>query len=548
MAKPAYDYIVAGAGSAGCVVAARLSEDPEVRVLLVEAGGSDGSILVQMPAAVGHAILSRRFNWHLRSEPEPHLNGRGINTPRGCGLGGSSSINGMIYIRGHALDYDRWASDEGCPGWSYGEVLPYFRRAEHHQAGEDAWHGVGGPLHVRGGTRHHDNPLYDAFIAAGVAAGYPKTADVNGAEQEGFGRWEMTVKDGRRWSTANAYLHPARRRKNLTVATAGHVSRVVIENGRAVGLAMIRGGTEEICRAEREVIVCAGAIASPQILMLSGIGPADALGRHGIAVRHDLPGVGANLQDHIEVHVQQACSQPITLYRELRPHRMLMTGLTWLATRGGMGATNHYEAGAFISGRPDVPHPDQQIHFLPVAYASLKDRRVTEHGYRFHIGPIRPRSRGRLWLASNDPLVPPRFRFDYLAEPEDAADMRASVHIAREVFAQTPFDPFRGREMSPGADVRTDAEIDAWVAANAESAYHPAGSCRMGGEADAVVDPECRVRGVLGLRVVDASIMPSIVSGNLNAPVIMMAEKAADLIAGKPPLPHYDPRQANRLG
>ena len=548
MAKPAYDYIVAGAGSAGCVVAARLSEDPDVRVLLVEAGGTDRSVVVQMPAAVGHAILSRRFNWRLRSEPEPGLNGRGINTPRGRGLGGSSSINGMIYIRGHALDYDRWAFDEGCPGWSYGEVLPYFRRAEDHQAGEDAWHGIGGPLHVRGGTRHRDNPLYDAFIAAGVAAGYPTTADVNGAEQEGFGRWEMTVKGGRRWSTANAYLHPARRRKNLTVVTSAHVSRVVVENGRAVGLAMIRGGTEEVCHAEREVIVCAGAIASPHILMLSGIGPADELGRHGIAVRHDVAGVGANLHDHLEIHVQQACSQPITLYRELRPHRMLMTGLSWLATRTGIGATNHYEAGAFVSSRPDVPHPDQQIHFLPLAYASLADRRVTEHGYRAHVGPIRPHSRGRLWLASNDPLTPPRFRFDYLADPRDAEAMRVSVRLGREVFAQAPFDPFRGRELSPGAEVRTDAEVDAWVAAHAESAYHPAGSCRMGSDADAVVDAECRVRGVLGLRVVDASIMPSIVSGNLNAPVIMMAEKAADLIAGKPPLPRHDPRQTGGLG
>ena len=326
MTEAAYDYIVAGAGSAGCVVAARLSEDPDVRVLLVEAGGTDGAILVQMPAAVGHAILSPRFNWRLRSEPEPRLNNRGINTPRGRGLGGSSSINGMIYIRGHARDYDRWAFDEGCPGWSYGDVLPYFRRAEDHAAGADAWHGIGGPLHVRGGTRHHHNPLYDAFIAAGVAAGYPTTADVNGAEQEGFGRWEMTVNGGRRWSTANAYLHPAGRRDNLTVVTSGHVSRIVIENGRAVGLAMIRGGTEEVCHAEREVIVCAGAIASPQILMLSGIGPAGELGRHGNAVRHDVAGVGANLHDHLEVHVQQACRQPITLYRELRPHRMLMTG------------------------------------------------------------------------------------------------------------------------------------------------------------------------------------------------------------------------------
>jgi len=316
-----------------------------------------------------------------------------------------------------------------------------------------------------------------------------------------------------------------------------------VENGRAAGIAVIRDGREESLRADREVVVCAGALASPQLLMLSGIGPAGELARHGIDVKVDLPGVGANLQDHLEVHVQQACTQPITLFRELKPHRKLLTGLAWLATRGGMGATNHYEAGAFVFGRPDAPHPDQQIHFAPIAYGSNADRRVEEHGYRVHIGPVRPRSRGRLWLASADPLAPPRFRFDYLSDPRDLEDFRASVRIAREVFAQAPFDPFRGRELSPGPGVGSDAEIDAWVRAFAESGYHPAGTCRMGSDADAVVDPACRVRGVMGLRVVDASIMPSIVSGNLNAPVIMMAEKAADMIAGKPPLPPSDPRQ-----
>ena len=538
-----FDYIVAGAGSAGCVLAARLSEDPDVSVLLVEAGGSDATLLVQMPAAVGMAILSPRFNWRLRSQPEPGLDGRSIYQPRGRGLGGSSSINGMIYIRGHPLDYDRWAFEEGCAGWSFAEVLPYFRRAEHHEAGEDAWHGIGGPLNVRTGTRHLHNPLYDAFIAAGVAAGYPATADVNGAQQEGFGRFEMKVKNGRRWSTANAYLRPARQRKNLTVMTGAHVARVMVENGRARGLTVLRDGRTETLVAEREVILCAGAIGSPGILLHSGIGPADALRRLGITVAVDLPGVGANLQDHLEVHVQQACTQPITLLKDLKPHAKLLTGLAWLLTRRGMGATNHYEAGAFVSGRDDVAHPDQQIHFAPIAYGDdAAERKVIEHGYRVHIGPLRPRSRGRLWLGRDDPLVPPLFRFDYLREERDIVDFRTSVAIARDIFAQAPLAPFRGRELSPGKDVRSNTEIDAWVRARAESGYHPAGTCRMGSDDSAVVDPACRVRGIDGLRVVDAAIMPSIVSGNLNAPVIMMAEKAADMIAGRTPPPPQDPR------
>ena len=541
----AWDYIVAGAGSAGCVLAARLSQDPSVRVLLVEAGGSDATLLVQMPAAVGMAILSPRFNWRLRSQPEPGLDGRTIYQPRGRGLGGSSSINGMIYIRGHASDYDRWAAEEGCPGWSFGEVLPYFRRAEDHESRVDAWHDTGGPLHVRSGTRHLHNPLYDAFIAAGVAAGFPATADVNGEQQEGFGRFEMTVKGGRRWSTANAYLRPARRRSNLTVMTHAHVARVVIEGGRAAGVQVIRDGRLQMLSAEREVILCAGAIGSPAILLHSGIGPADDLGRLGIPVRTDLPGVGANLQDHLEVHVQQACTQPISLLRELSAHRKLMTGIHWLLTRRGMGATNHYEAGAFVRSRREVPHPDLQVHFAPIAYGdNAAERKVIEHGYRVHIGPLRPRSRGRLWLTGDDPTVPPAFRFNYLGHRQDIVDFRASVAIAREVFAQAPLAPFRGRELSPGEDVRSDDEVDAWVRARAESGYHPAGTCRMGSDAAAVVDPQCRVQGVTGLRVVDAAIMPSIVSGNLNAPVIMMAEKAADMIAGKAPMPPRDPRRS----
>jgi choline dehydrogenase len=539
-----WDYIVIGAGSAGCVLAARLSEDPDVSVLLVEAGGSDRTILVQMPAAVGMAILSPRFNWRLHSQPEPGLNGRRIYTPRGRGLGGSSSINGMIYIRGHPSDYDRWAFDEGCDGWSFPQVLPYFRRSEDHAAGDDAWHGTGGPLHVKTGSRHQSNPLYDAFIHSGVAAGYPATADVNGPQQEGFGRFDMKVRHGRRWSTANAYLRPAQGSANLTVMTHAHAAEIIVENGRARGLAVVRrkGRTEKL-EAEREVLLCAGAIGSPQLLMLSGIGPADDLARVGITVKADLPGVGGNLQDHLEVHVQQACTQPITLFRELALHRKALTGLRWLLTRDGMGATNHYEAGAFVRGRADVAHPDQQIHFAPIAYGeNAAERRVTEHGYRVHIGPLRPRARGRLWLTSRDPKAPPAFRFNYLDNGRDIEDFRTSIRIAREIFAQAPLSPFRGRELSPGADITSITEMDAWVRAHAESGYHPAGTCRMGRDQDAVVDPQCRVLGIEGLRVVDASIMPSIVSGNLNAPVIMMAEKASDMIAGKPPLPASDPR------
>jgi choline dehydrogenase len=454
-------------------------------------------------------------------------------------LGGSSSINGMAYVRGHALDYDRWAGN-ALPEWSYAHVLPYFKRAEHRAKGGDAYRGAGGPLHVATGACR--NPLHAAFIQAGVQAGYPFTEDMNGYQQEGFGAMDRTTHRGRRWSTAEAYLKPALARPNLTLEVRALATRILFEHRRAVGVEYARAGRLHTVRAAREVLLCGGAINSPQLLMLSGVGDADALAALGIEVRAHLPGVGGNLQDHLEIYVQHACTQPISLYGATRPWNQLRIGAQWLLFGTGAGASNHFESGAFIRRNGQVRHPDLQYHFLPIA-VSYDGRTAAEgHGYQAHVGPMRPTARGRVALRSADPREPPSILFNYMGTEGDRQEMRDAVRLTREIFAQPAFDPYRGPELAPGPAVQSDADIDAFVRAKGESAYHPACTCAMGTGELSVVDGETRVHGLEGLRVVDASIMPSIVSGNLNAPTIMMAEKAADMIRGMPPLePVYAP-------
>jgi choline dehydrogenase len=530
-----FDYIIVGAGSAGCVLANRLTEDGKSSALVLEYGGSDRSVFIQMPAALSIPMNMKKFNWGYESEPEPHLDGRRLACPRGKALGGSSSINGLVYVRGHPLDFDRW-EEEGARGWAFRDILPYFKRAEGWREGADPYRGADGPLATRRGTRR--NPLYDAFIEAGRQAGYPVSDDLNGEYPEGFGRFDMTVKNGVRWSAANAYLRPAIKRPNLGVLTHARATQVVFEGRRAVGVRYQRGGRTHLVHANREVLLCAGAINSPQLLKLSGVGPAAELRALGIAVVHDLAGVGENLQDHLEFYFQVASRQPITLYGKTGLLTRAMIGLQWLLRDHGDGATNHFEAGGFIRSRAGVAHPDIQYHFLPLAVSYDGASLASEHGFQAHVGPLRSRSRGWVRLKSADPREAPRIFFNYMSHPEDWAEMRACVRLTREVFAQSAFDPYRGREIQPGAECVGDEQIDAFVREKVESAYHPSGACKMGARDDpmAVVDPETRVIGLEALRVVDSSIMPSITSGNLNAPTIMIGEKAADMIRGLGPL------------
>ena len=530
-----FDYVIVGAGSAGCVLAHRMSEDKRHRVLVLEYGGSDRSMLIQMPAALSHPMNMDRYDWGYATEPEPHLGGRVMATPRGKVLGGSSSINGMVYVRGNPADYDRWEA-EGARGWAYRDVLPYFRRAETYAAGGDAYRGESGPLHTSHGRLA--NPLYRAWIEAGRQAGYAVSQDVNGFQQEGFGRMDMTVHRGRRWSTANAYLRPAMHRPNLRLETHALATKISFEGRRARGVTYRQGDATHTVTAAREVLLCGGPINSPHLLKLSGIGPAAELSALGIEVLADRQGVGENLQDHLESYFQVAVRQPITLYPKMNKFAKILIGAQWVLTKQGLGATNHFESCGFIRSRPGVPYPDIQFHFLPLAVRY--DGRAVQQGHSMqaHVGPMRSKSRGWVRLRSADARDRPRIMFNYMSHAEDWIEARACVRLTREIFEQPAFDPYRGEEISPGSGVTTDEQIDAFIRDHAESAYHPCGTCRMGSLDDpgAVVDPQGRVIGVDGLRVVDSSIMPSLTTGNLNAPTIMIGEKCADAILGRPPL------------
>ncbi len=528
------DFVIIGSGSAGSAMAYRLSEDGRYSVIVIEYGVPDVGPLIQMPAALSFPMNMETYDWGFSTEPEPHIGGRSLVTPRGKVLGGSSSINGMVYVRGHAKDYDHW-SESGARGWAYADVLPYFKRMENSQGGQEGWRGTSGPLYIQRGKR--DNPLFHAFVEAGQQAGFEVTEDYNGEKQEGFGPMEQTIHNGRRWSAANAYLKPALKRPNVKLVK-GLARKIVLEGKRAVGVEIEAGRSFSTIRARREVIIAASSINSPKLLMLSGIGPAAHLKDHGIDVVADRPGVGQNLQDHLEVYIQQECTQPITLYSKLNLFSKAKIGAEWLFFKTGDGATNHFESAAFVRSKAGVEYPDIQYHFLPVAIRYDGKAAAQSHGFQAHVGPMRSKSRGSVMLRSANPREKPVIRFNYMSQEDDWADFRHCVRLTREIFGQAAFDPYRGAEIQPGDKVQTDEEIDNFIREHVESAFHPCGTCKMGAVDDpmAVVDAECRVIGVDGLRVADSSIFPRITNGNLNGPSIMVGEKASDHILGRTPL------------
>ena len=531
------DYVIVGAGSAGCALAYRLSE-AGASVLVVEYGGSDAGPLIQMPGALSFPMNMKRYDWGYRSEPEPHLGGRRLACPRGKVIGGSSSINGMVYVRGHAKDFDTWEA-MGASGWSYADVLPYYKRMETWDSaghgGDASWRGSDGPLHVTRGKR--DNPLVQAFVQAGRQAGYQLTDDYNGQQQEGFGPMEHTIHKGARWSAAKAYLRPALQRENCNLIR-GLARKIVFSGRRAVGVELLAGGGLKTVRAKKEVILASSSINSPKLLMLSGIGPAAHLTAHGIQIVADRPGVGQNLQDHLEVYIQMAASQPVSLFKYWNLLGKARVGLQWALTRSGPGASNQFESAGFIRSAAGVEYPDLQFHFLPIAVRYDGQAASEGHGFQAHIGPMRSPSRGAVTLRSAKPEDSPKITFNYMSTEKDWIDFRRGIRLTREIFAQEAFRPFVKYEIQPDLELQTDAQIDGFIRAHAESAYHPCGTCKMGAVDDplAVVDPQTNVIGVKGLRVVDSSIFPQITNGNLNGPSIMVGEKASDLILGKTPL------------
>ena len=540
LGKSSYDYIVIGSGSAGAIVATRLSEDKSVSVLLIEAGGSDKNIFIKMPTALGIPMNTRKFNWGFKSEPERFLNDRVMNCPRGRVLGGSSSINGMVYVRGNPFDFDEWEM-LGANGWNFKNCLPYFKRVENHKIKNSIYTGNEGSVSISGGN-NMKNPLYNAFIDAAIEAGYEKTEDYNGYQQEGFGQKFMNVDSGIRASTSHAYLNPVKHRKNLTIFSKSLVTKIIFKNKKACGVELTRNNKNYSIYSHKEIILSAGSIGSPHILQVSGVGCRKKLKNSGIQVIHDLPGVGENLQDHLEFNFQYRCKQPITLNGQINLLKKLKIGIEWIITKKGLGASNHFEACGFIRSKAGVKWPDIQYHFLPGAITYDGTVAFSDHGFQVHVGHNKPTSRGSITAISSDIKVHPKIQFNYLSTESDRAGFRASVRLTREIMQQKSMKPFLGHAIQPSENIQTDDEIDEFIRNSVDSAYHPCGTCRMGKGSNAVVDEHLSVFGMDGLRVIDSSVFPSIPNGNLNAPTMMLAERASDIIKNKVMKPKAKPK------